>query len=208
MGLGLALPLGIIAAVRRGAAADHFSRVVALAGASLPSFWSGFLLILFFAVKLRLLPVAGRGSLRHLILAAVPLGFGMAAPLTRLTRSSMLEVLGGTVSRPRAKGLHERIVILRHAFRNALIPVATGAGMSFGHLLGGAVIVETVFAWPGLGKFVVDSILARDYSLIQGYVLFMGTIFVLINLGVDLLYVWLDPRIRLGGGPEAMHGSS
>lgn len=209
VGLGLALPLGIIAAVRRGAAADHFSRVVALAGASLPSFWLGFLLIILFAVRLRLLPVAGRGSLRHLILPAFTLGFGMAAPLTRLMRSSMLEVLGDDfIKTARAKGLHERTVILRHAFRNALIPVATVVGMSFGHLLGGAVIVETVFAWPGLGKFVVDSILARDYPLIQGYVLFMGTIFVLINLGVDLLYVWLDPRIRLGGGPEAMHGSS
>lgn len=200
LGLALSVPLGILAAVRRGSAVDHLSRVAALAGASLPSFWLGFLLIIVFAVKLRLVPVAGRGSLQHLILPGLTLGFGMAAPLTRLTRSSMLEVLSDDyITTARAKGLGERLVVLRHGFRNALIPVVTVAGMSFGHLLGGAVIVETVFAWPGVGKFVIDSILARDYPLIQGYVLFMGTLFVLINLAVDLMYVWLDPRIQMGG---------
>lgn len=196
--LAISLPLGILAAVRRGSSVDHLSRVAALAGASLPSFWLGFLLIIVFAVVLRLLPVAGRGSLQHLILPGLTLGFGMAAPLTRLTRSSMLDVLGDEyIQTARAKGLAERTVILRHAFRNALIPVVTVAGMSFGHLLGGAVIVETVFAWPGIGKFVIDSILARDYPLLQGYVLFMGTLFVLINLAVDMVYVWLDPRVRM-----------
>ena len=200
VGLCIALPLGILAAVRRGSSVDHLSRVAALAGASLPSFWLGFLLIIVFAVKLRMLPVAGRGTIQHLVLPAVTLGFGMAAPLTRLTRSSMLEVLGDDyIQTARAKGLRERTVVLRHGFRNALIPVVTVAGMSFGHLLGGAVIVETVFAWPGVGKFVVDSILARDYPLIQGYVLFMGTLFVLINLAVDVMYAWLDPRIQLAG---------
>lgn len=196
--LAISLPLGILAAVRRGSSVDHLSRVAALAGASLPSFWLGFLLIIVFAVVFRLLPVAGRGSLQHLILPGLTLGFGMAAPLTRLTRSSMLDVLGDEyIQTARAKGLAERTVILRHAFRNALIPVVTVAGMSFGHLLGGAVIVETVFAWPGIGKFVIDSILARDYPLLQGYVLFMGTLFVLINLAVDMVYVWLDPRVRM-----------
>jgi peptide/nickel transport system permease protein len=207
VGIVLALPLGVQAAVRRGSSVDHASRLIALAGASLPSFWLGFILIIVFAVQLRLLPVAGRGTARHLVLPAVTLGFALAAPLTRLTRSSMLEVLGEDFVRTaRAKGLHERAVIVRHALRNALIPVVTVAGMSFGHLLGGAVIVETVFAWPGVGKLVVDSIFDRDYPLIQGYVLFMGTVFVLINLMVDLLYVWLDPRVKLASGGEVRHG--
>jgi peptide/nickel transport system permease protein len=207
VGIALALPLGAQAAVRRGSSIDHASRLVALAGASLPSFWLAFILIIVFAVQLRLLPVAGRGTVRHLVLPAITLGVALAAPLTRLTRSSMLEVLGEDFVRTAwAKGLHERSVVLRHALRNALIPVVTVAGMSFGHLLGGAVIVETVFAWPGVGKLVVDSIFDRDYPLIQGYVLFMGTIFVLINLAVDLLYVWLDPRVRLGAGSEVRYG--
>lgn len=207
VGCALALPLGVLAAVRRGSGVDHASRLVALAGASLPSFWLAFLLIIVFAVQLRLLPVSGRGTPRHLVLPAITLGVALAAPLTRLTRSSMLEVLGEDYVRTaRAKGLHERAVLGVHALRNALIPVVTVAGMSFGHLLGGAVIVETVFAWPGVGKLVVDSIFDRDYPLIQGYVLFMGTIFVLINLSVDLLYVWLDPRMRLAAGSEVRHG--
>lgn len=208
-GVGLALPLGILAAIRRGRAADHFSRLAALAGASLPSFWLGFLLIILFAVQLKLLPVAGRGGPQHLILPALTLGFGLAAPLMRLTRSSLLEVLNEDyIQTARAKGLRRPAVVLGHALRNALIPVVTVAGMGFGHLLGGAVIVETVFAWPGVGKFVVEGILDRDYPLIQGYVLFMGTIFVLINLVVDLLYVWIDPRVRLGGGREVRYGST
>ena len=207
VGCALALPLGVLAAVRRGSGADHASRLVALAGASLPSFWLAFLLIIVFAVQMRLLPVSGRGTPRHLVLPAITLGVALAAPLTRLTRSSMLEVLGEDYVRTaRAKGLHERAVLGVHALRNALLPVVTVAGMSFGHLLGGAVIVETVFAWPGVGKLVVDSIFDRDYPLIQGYVLFMGTIFVLINLSVDLLYVWLDPRMRLAAGSEVRHG--
>jgi peptide/nickel transport system permease protein len=209
VGVSLALALGILSAVRRGSGIDQFSRLIALASASLPSFWLGFLLIILFAVQLRLLPVAGRGSPRHLILPALTLGFGMAAPLMRLTRSSMLEVLGEEyIQTARAKGLRERTVVLRHALRNALIPVVTVAGMSFGHLLGGAVIVETVFAWPGVGKLVVDSILARDYPLIQGYVVFMGTVFVLINLMVDVLYIWIDPRVRLTGEREVRYGSA
>jgi peptide/nickel transport system permease protein len=207
VGIALALPLGIQAAVRRGSVVDHASRLVALAGASLPSFWLAFLLIIVFSVNLRLLPVAGRSTPQHLILPAITLGFALAAPLTRLTRSSMLEVLGEDYVRTaRAKGLHEGAVILRHALRNALIPVVTVAGMSFGHLLGGAVIVETVFAWPGVGKLVIDSIFDRDYPLIQGYVLFMGTIFVLINLAVDLLYLWLDPRVQLAAERGVRHG--
>src|SRR5262249_37300419 len=135
-------------------------------------------------------------------------GLGGAAALTRLTRSALLEVLEEDhVRTARAKGLPERTVILLHALKNALIPIVTVTGMRFGHLLGGAVIVETVFAWPGIGKFVVDSIADRDYPVIQGFVLFMGTVFVLLNLLVDLSYLWLDPRVRLAGGRGAGRGA-
>ncbi|MBX3015083.1 MAG: ABC transporter permease [Caldilineaceae bacterium] len=195
--IGLALPLGMAAAVYRGSLIDHFSRVLALVGASLPSFWLAFLLIILFAVEWKLLPVAGRSSTRHLVLPALALGLGIAAPLMRLTRSSLLEVLGQDYIRTaRAKGLERRRVLIGHALRNALIPVVTVIGMSVGHLLGGSVIIETIFAWPGIGKLLIDGIANRDYPLIQAYVLLMGTFFILINLGVDLLYLWLDPRIQ------------
>jgi peptide/nickel transport system permease protein len=197
VGVGLALPLGMAAAIYRGAFVDQLSRLLALLGASLPSFWLAFLLIILFAVEWKLLPVAGRSSTRHLVLPAVALGVGIAAPLMRLTRSSLLEVLGQDYIRTaRAKGLAQRRVLIGHALRNALIPVATVIGMSFGHLLGGSVIIETIFAWPGIGKLLIDGIANRDYPLIQAYVLFMGTFFILINLVVDLLYFWLDPRIQ------------
>ena len=167
-------------------------------GASLPSFWLAYLLILFFAVLLGVLPVAGSGTPRHVILPSLTLALGAAAILTRLTRSSLLETLGEDYVRTaRAKGIAERAVVARHALRNALIPILTAMGTRFGHLLGGAAIVETVFGWPGIGKLVVDAIYNRDYPMIQGFVLFMGTVFVLLNLAIDLLYVWIDPRIRL-----------
>ncbi|RJX29362.1 MAG: ABC transporter permease, partial [Dethiobacter sp.] len=180
---------------------DHLNRLWALLGASLPGFWLGLMLIYFFAVRLGLLPVMGRGSLRHLVLPAVTLGFGMAAVYARILRASMLEALGQEYIRvARAKGLKEKWVIGRHALKNALLPAVTLLGMSFGHLLGGAAIVETIFAWPGVGKFAVDSIFNRDYPVIQGYALFMAVVFVLANLMVDLSYVSLDPRIRLERG--------
>jgi peptide/nickel transport system permease protein len=164
----------------------------------MPSFWVAYLLILLFAVKLQLLPVAGTGTWKHLILPSVTLGLAACASLMRLTRSEMLEVLGQDYIRTsRAKGLGPRAVVIRHALRNAMIPVMTVAGMRFAGLLGGAVIVETIFAWPGIGKFVLDSIFDRDYPVIQGFVVFMGTIFLLMNLLVDISYAWLDPRIRL-----------
>lgn len=203
-GLGLALaviialPLGIMAALWRNSAVDHVSRVVALLGASMPSYWVAYLLILLFAVKLNMLPVAGKGTWQHLVLPSVTLGLGACASLMRLTRSEMLEVLGQDFIRTsRAKGLGPWAVVVRHGLRNALIPVTTVAGMRFAGLLGGAVIVETIFAWPGIGKFVLDSIFDRDYPVIQGFVVFMGTIFLLVNLAVDMSYAWLDPRIRL-----------
>lgn len=203
-GLGLAfalivaLPLGVMAALWRNSPIDHASRVLALLGASMPSYWVAYLLILFFSVKLSLLPVAGKGTWQHLILPSITLGLVACASMMRLTRSEMLEVLGQDFVRTsRAKGLSTRAVVLRHALRNALIPVTTVAGMRFAGLLGGAVIVETIFAWPGIGKFVLDSIFDRDYPVIQGFVVFMGTVFLLMNLLVDISYAWLDPRIRL-----------
>lgn len=199
--IAVALPLGVLAAVWRNSPLDHASRALALAGAAMPSYWVAYLLILVFAVRLQLLPVAGRGSWQHVVLPSVTLGLGASATLMRLTRSEMLEVLGQDFVRTGwSKGLGARAVIVGHALRNALAPVMTVAGMRFAGLLGGAVIVETIFAWPGIGKFVLDSIFDRDYPVIQGFVVFMGTVFLLINLAVDLGYAVLDPRIRLDGG--------
>lgn len=196
----IALPLGILGAVWRNSLLDHLSRVLALVGAAMPSYWVAYLLILIFAVRLHWLPVAGRGTWQHYVLPSVTLGLAASASLMRLTRSEMLEVLGQDFVRTGwSKGLGGRAVIIGHALRNALAPVLTVAGMRFAGLLGGAVIVETIFAWPGIGKFVLDSIFDRDYPVIQGFVLFMGTVFLLINLVVDLGYAMLDPRIRLDG---------
>jgi len=196
--LAVALPLGVMSAVWRRSPIDHASRILALLGASMPSYWVAYLLILLFAVRLKVLPVAGQGTWQHLVLPSVTLGLGASASLMRLTRSEMLEVLGQDFIRTsRAKGLGPRAVVVGHALRNALIPVTTVAGLRFAGLLGGAVIVETIFAWPGIGKFVLDSIFDRDYPVIQGFVMFMGTVFLLVNLLVDVSYAWLDPRIRL-----------
>lgn len=198
LGLAISLPLGVFAAVRRNSLADHASRIVALVGTSLPSFVLGYVLILLFAVTFRLLPVAGSDGWRYLVLPAITLGLGEAAALTRLTRASMLEVLAEDYVRTaRAKGVPARSVFVRHALRNALNPLVTLSGIRFGRLLGGAVIVETVFARPGIGRTVVDAIQDRDYPTIQGFILVMGTVFVLANLLVDLSYLWLDPRVRL-----------
>lgn len=208
LGVAVAVPLGILSAVKRGRPIDHLSRLLALVGASFPSFWLGYVLIIVFAIFLKLLPVAGYGDLQHLVLPALTLGLGAAATLTRMTRASLLEVLDEDFVRTaRAKGLPERVAVMRHALRTALIPLTTIVGMRFGQLLGGAVIVETVFAWPGIGKYVVDSIYDRDYPTIQGFVLFMGTVFVLLNLVVDLSYVRLDPRVRLGGRVRGARGA-
>lgn len=201
LGLVAGIPAGVVSAVRRNSPLDHASRLTALIGASMPSFWLGYVLIAVFAVGLGVLPVAGRGGVGHLVLPAATLGLGAAAGLSRLVRSGVLEVLGEDhVRTARAKGLTEARVLRRHVLRNALIPVVTLAGIRFGHLLGGAVIVETVFAWPGIGKYVVDSIYDRDYPTIQGFVVFIATVFVILNILVDLAYLWLDPRIRLAGG--------
>lgn len=195
-----ALPLGVVSAVHRNSPLDHMTRVLALLGAAIPSYVVAYVLILVFAVKLHLLPVAGRGSWQHLILPSVTLALAAMASMMRLTRSEMLDVLGQDYVRTsRAKGLSDRAVYLRHAFRNALIPVVTIAGLRFAGLLGGAVIVEMIFAWPGIGMFMLDAIFARDYPVIQGFVIFMGTVFILVNLVIDISYAWLDPRIRYAG---------
>ncbi len=207
LGLVVSLPLGMLAALRRDTLLDHGSRLLALAGASMPSFWLGYLLILLFAVTLGLLPVAGRGGWAHLVLPALTLSLGDAASLTRLTRSLLLEELGEDYVRTaRAKGMPGWRVATRHALRNALNPIVTLTGLRLGRLLGQAAIVETVFAWPGIGRYLVDSIYDRDYPVIQGFVLYMGTVFVVLNLLVDLAYMWLDPRVELAGRRVARHG--
>lgn len=198
----VAVPIGILSAVRRGGFIDFISRLVSLAGVSLPAFWLGLMLIILFGVRLHWLPVSGRGhglggTLKSLVLPAVTLGLGFCATLTRLLRSSMLEVLQADYIRTaRAKGLRDRAVLLRHALRNALLPVVTIAGLQVGFLLGGAVIVETVFSWPGVGRLIVDAINNRDYPIVQAGVTLLASVLLLSNLIVDLLYVVIDPRIH------------
>ncbi len=193
------VPLGIAAALRRASLTDGLSRLLALVGAAVPSYVLALLLILVIGVKLNWLPTIGYGSPKHLILPAIALAAGSSAQLMRLTRASMLEVLQQDYIRTaRAKGLSERVVIWVHALKNALVPVVTVLGISLGHLLGGTVIVESIFSWPGVGKYAVDSIFLRDFPAIQGFVLYMGLVFLLVNLAVDLSYRWLDPRLHFG----------
>jgi peptide/nickel transport system permease protein len=213
VGVGIALPLGVVAAARPNGWADRVGRFLALLGASIPSFWLGLLLIYVFAVQLRLLPAMGRGDLRHYVLPAVTLAVGIAGAHSRLLRASLLEVVRADYVRTaRAKGLGERRVLWGHALKNGLLPVVTATGMTLARLWGGAVIVETVFGWPGIGKFVVDSIFLRDYQAVQGFVLLMALTVTVGNLAVDLTYRWLDPRIRLsstaGGAAAASGGGS
>jgi len=194
--LGISVPIGIISAVRRGSALDMASMFAALFGLSMPHFWLGIMFILLFSVKLGWLPTSGRGTLAQLIMPALALGLSLMAMFARLTRSVMLEVLSlDYVRTARAKGLKERIVIGKHALKNALIPLVTVAGMQFGFLIGGTVIIETVFAWPGAGRLVVQAIFNRDYPLVQACVFILALIFVTINFMVDMLYVYLDPQI-------------
>ena len=197
LALVVALPLGILAAVYRGGPVDVAAMVFAVIGQATPYFWMGIMLILIVAVQLDWLPTSGRGGVERLILPAITLGTHFAASLARLTRTSMLEVLGQNfVTTARAKGLSERSVILGHALKNAAVPVVTLIGLQFGTLLGGAVVTETIFAWPGVGRLAVQSIFVRDYPVVQAGVLVLALTFVALNLLVDLLYGWLDPRIR------------
>ena len=199
MGLSLmiALPVGTIAAIKRNTLFDHVSRLTALWGVSMPGFWLGLLLIYFFSLKLKLFPCFGSGGVQHIVLPAITLSISITASLTRLVRASTLEALHQKyVWTARAKGLTEGMVVWRHVVRNALIPVVTVLGLQMGHLLAGAVVVETVFAWPGIGKFLVESIYARDYPVIQGFALVIALIFVAINGLVDILYMFLTPQLR------------
>ena len=195
--IGLSIPLGIMAAVRRGTFVDHAATTVALAGISVPNFWLGPLLALVFAVELGWLPVSGRGTVANLVLPAISLGAALAAILARMTRASLLEELREPyVQAARARGASYSRVVLRHAFRNSLIPVVTLIGLQFGAVLTGAVITETIFAWPGIGRLLIQSIGFRDYPIVQGCVLFIAVIYVGMNLLTDLVYGVLDPRIR------------
>ncbi|MGI6566025.1 MAG: ABC transporter permease [Firmicutes bacterium] len=216
--VALGIPLGIIAAVRRGTLVDYFSMILALVGVSTPGFWLGLMLLTHVALRVDFLPMFGRdGSifgglwvlitqlridvlmdgLRHVLLPAVSIGTSMMAIITRLTRSSMLEVLGRDYIRTaKAKGLNNQVVVLKHALRNALLPVITIIGIQFGAMLGGAVVTETVFAWPGVGRLIVNAIRQRDFPIIQGGVLMMAVVFALVNLAVDASYALVNPRIR------------
>jgi peptide/nickel transport system permease protein len=197
--IALGVPLGLIAALGRNSWLDVAAMGVALLGVAMPSFWLGFLLVFVFSLHLGWLPATGGGDLPHLVMPAVALGTIAAAIIARLTRSSMLEVLGQDYVRTaRAKGLGGFAVVVRHALRNALIPVVTVFGLQFGNLLAGAVIVETVFSRPGLGRLIVGAILSKDFPLVQGTVLFVATAYVLINVVVDMAYAYVDPRIRIG----------
>ena len=198
IGLVVSFPLGIIAALRRRSMVDGLISVLSLIGQSVPSFWLGIMLILVFARQLRMLPSAGSSGWSHLVLPAITLAMPLIGVLTRLVRSGLLDVLYDDYIRTaRAKGLAPRVVLARHAMRNMLIPVITVVGLQLGHLLGGAVIVETVFGWPGIGRLLVDAIEQRDYPLVQAAILFITVAFVLINLLVDISYGWLDPRVRV-----------
>jgi peptide/nickel transport system permease protein len=193
----IGVPLGIVAALHRGRIADMLAMAFAVVGQATPYFWMGIMLILVFAVELRWLPTSGRGGFDRLVLPAITLGTHFMAVLARLTRTAMLETLGQNyVTTARAKGLSERVVVLVHALKNAAVPVVTLIGLQFGTLLGGAVVTETIFAWPGVGRLAVQSIFVRDYPVVQAGVFVLALTFVAINLLVDLLYGWLDPRTR------------
>lgn len=191
------VPIGIISAVRRGTMLDRVTMIFAVLGQTIPVFWLGILLILLFAVRIHWFPTGGRGGFSHLILPAIALATFNVARVARLVRSEMLDVVDQEFIRvARSKGLTEQVIVLRHALRNAAIPVITILGLQIGHLLSGAVITETVFAWPGMGRLLVQAIQFRDFPVIQVAVLFLALTVAVINLLVDLSYAWLDPRIK------------
>lgn len=195
--LSVAIPVGILSALKRDTIWDYLGTNLAMLGQAIPPYWLGIMLILLFSVNLGWFPTSGRGTVRHLVLPAITLGSVLMALVTRLVRSGMLDVLGEDYVRTaRAKGLTERSVIVRHALRNILIPLVTVIGLQLGALFGGAVITESIFAWPGVGRLALQAINARDYPLVQASVLVISVVYVFLNLAVDLLYVYLDPRIR------------
>jgi len=199
VGLLIALPLGILAALRRHSLVDNLCTVVAVAGQAMPIFWLGIILIILFAVRLRLLPASGYGTWQHFLMPAFCLGAFLAPITMRLVRSGVIEVMSTEyIKTARAKGLREGWVVVKHAFRNACIPVVTVLGIQFGQLLGGAIITETVFAWPGVATLTVDSIRNQDFPVVQCAVVLLALIIVVVNLLVDLVVGLIDPRIRVG----------
>jgi len=201
MAMGLAcllgIPAGILSALKPYTWIDYAVTMTALFGISMPVFWLGLMLVVVFSITLKWLPAGGTGGWQYVILPSVTLASFVVAFIARMTRSTMLETLAQDyTTTARSKGLTEKIIVVKHAFRNALIPIITVVGLQFGMLLGGAVLTETVFAWPGLGRLIVDSILARDYPMIQGAILVFGLLYILVNLAVDILYALVDPRIR------------
>lgn len=202
--LVVSVPLGVWAALNRERLPDHIVRGIAFTGVSVPNFWLGFLLVLCFSVWLGWLPPLGRGGIERLVMPAVTVSLMSLAINARLLRTSMLEVAGQRhVLYARLRGLPERQVIGRHVFHNALLPVVTAVGMHIGELIGGTLVVENIFGWPGLGRFAVAAIYSRDYPVLQCFTLLMTGIFVLCNLAVDILYAWLDPRIRIAASESA-----
>ncbi len=194
----VAMPLGLIAAVNKGTWIDQGAMIFSLLGVSIPNFWLGPMLILLFSINFDLLPVNERGGLEHLILPALTLGTSLASILARITRSSVVETLQAEYIRTaRSKGISELRILFRHALRNALIPIVTVIGLQVGVLLSGAIITEAIFDWPGLGNLLISAINSRNYPLVQGCVLFIAGSYVMVNLVIDLLYAYLDPRIRL-----------
>lgn len=194
----LSLPLGVVAAYRKGSWIDRAARFFSLAGVSMPNFWLGPLAILLFSIHFDLFPVSGRSGWRSLVLPALTLGLALAALLTRMIRSALAEELGKPyLVTARAKGLSEMRVVGLHALRNALVPVVTVVGLQFGALLTGAILTETIFSWPGLGRLLIQAIRLRDYPLVQGCVLLISVTYVVVNLVTDLVYAWIDPRIRV-----------
>lgn len=195
--LAISIPLGVVAAIKRGSITDSVARFFALLGQATPNFWLGLMLIFFFAVRLGWLPTGGRPDWKALILPAFTLGTASAASITRLTRSAMVDVLNQDyITQARLKGLPERTVVLRHGFRNAMIPVLTILGLQIGILLAGSVIVETIFAWPGVGRLIIQSLGVSDYPVVQAAVLLIATTVVVANLITDIVYMIIDPRIR------------
>jgi peptide/nickel transport system permease protein len=193
----LGIPIGIISATRQYSAFDMIAMILALIGVSMPNFWQGLMMILLFSIVLRVLPSSGYGTFRHLIMPALTIGTSSMALITRMTRSSMLEVVRQDYIRTaRAKGLSEQVVINRHALKNALIPIITVIGLQFGFLLGGAVLTETIFSWPGVGRLMVEAIRQKDVPVVQGGVLLLAITFSFVNLIVDILYAYIDPRIK------------
>lgn len=199
LAIAIGMPLGMIAAARQGGWIDSLCMTLSYIGSSMPVYWLGLLLVLVFSFTLHWFPSAGGGSFEALVLPAFTLGLLSAGVLARLIRSSMLEVATEDYMRTaRAKGLFPRLIIFRHGLKNAMIPVLTMIGLQFGALLAGTVVTETVFSRPGLGRLIVDSILSKDYPLVQGAILFLAVVYLLVNLAVDFAYALLDPRIRYG----------